>query len=301
MPTFLIIGAAKSGTTSLHDYLGQHPEVFMSTVKETNFFAFCDGFPQFQDQWAGLLRRNSVTDPESYRRLFSAGRSHPARGEASPKYLIYPGTAERIHRYLPEVKLIAILRHPADAAFSSFMNRTRDGHEPYHDFRRAIEAEMRGERQNWSYGNYLSKFYYSRQLSEYYSLFPREQIRVCLFDDLEADPVGLLRDLFQFIGVTRDFTPDTSVRLNRSGVIRSTVIRKLWNLSSPIRARIHPFLPRRLRKRAYQIVVRDVGKPPYDPALRRQIAQLYRDDIIRLQELIRRDLTAWLEPAEVPS
>lgn len=102
MPTFLIIGAAKSGTTSLHQYLDQHPDVFMSPVKETNYFAFCDGIPEFQGPWAGLARQYSVMDLESYRRLFSAGASHRARGEASPQYLFRPGTAERIHRQLPE-------------------------------------------------------------------------------------------------------------------------------------------------------------------------------------------------------
>lgn len=298
MPTFLIIGAAKSGTTSLHQYLDQHPDVFMSPVKETGFFAFCDGIPQFQGPWAELLRQKSVMDPQSYRRLFSAGASHRARGETSPQYLFHLGTAKRIRRYLPGARLIAILRHPADAAFSAFMMRRRDGHEPLQDFRQAIEAETRGERQNWSFGNYVSRFCYYQQLSEYYSLFPREQIRVYLFDDLKADPVGLFRDLFQFIGVSPDFTPDMSIRLNRSGVIRNPVIRKLWNLSSPVRSRTRPFLPDRMRRRAYQAVVRNLEKPPYDPALRRRVVELYRDEIVRLQELIGRDLTGWLDVAE---
>lgn len=299
MPTFLIIGAAKSGTTSLYHYIGQHPDVFMSPVKETNFFAFCDGMPPFQDPWAVLLHQESVRDIETYRRLFSAAASFRARGEASPQYLLRPGTAERIYRYVPEAKLIAILRHPAYAAFSSFMMRLRDGHEPYRDFRQAIEAETRGERQNWSFGNYLSRFSYYEQLSEYYSVFPGEQIRVYLFEDLMTEAPELFRDLFQFIDVTPDFIPDTSVQLNRSGVIRNPVLRWLWHLSSPVRARTRPFLPDRLRRRAYNIVVREIEKPPYDPALRRQVAELYRDDIVRLQELIGRDLTAWLDHADV--
>lgn len=301
MPTFLIIGAAKSGTTSLHHYLDQHPQVFMSPIKETNFFAFCNGIPQFRGPWAGLLRQTSVTDLEDYQRLFSAGASQRARGEASPRYLMYPGTAGRIRRYVPDAKLIAILRHPADAAFSAFMMRLRDGHEPYDDFRQAIEAEVRGERQAWSFGNYLSSFCYSQQLSAYFSLFPRDQIRVYLFDDLKADPVRLLRDIFQFIDVTPDFIPDRSIQLNRSGVVRNPVLRALWNRSGPVRARVRAFLPNRMRRRAYQIVVRNLVKPRFEPRLRRQLVDLYRDDIIQLQELIRRDLTGWLDRTEATS
>ncbi len=298
MPTFLIIGAVKSGTTSLYHYVGQHPEVFVSPVKETNFFAFCDGMPEYRDPWAVLLRQEWVRDLESYRRLFAPGTSSRARGEASPQYLFRPGTAERIHRHLPGVKLIAILRHPADAAFSSFMMRLRDGHEPYSDFRRAIDAEERGEREGWSFGEYVSRFYYYRQLSAYYSVFRREQIRVYLFEDLMTDPAGLLRDLFQFIDVKPDFLADTSIRLNRSGVIRNPLLRRVWHLSGPLRARVRPLLPPRLRRRAYRMVVRDIEKPRFDPALRRELAERYRDDIVRLQELIGRDLTAWLDPAE---
>lgn len=298
LPTFVIIGAAKSGTTSLHHYLDQHPEVFMSPVKETNFFTFCDGIPQFQGPWAKLLRQTSITDPDGYRRLFAAGAGYRARGEASPRYLMFPGTAERMHRHVPDAKLIAILRQPADAAFSAFMMRLRDGHEPRDDFRQAIEDERRGERSNWSFGNYRSRFFYYRQLSPYYAVFPREQIRVYLFEDLQATPTALFRDLFGFIGVATDFNPDTSVRLNRSGVIRNPVLRGMWNRSSGVRARVRPLLPHRLRRRAYQAVVRDLEKPRYDPALRSELSNVYREDILQLQDLIQRDLTAWLEQPE---
>lgn len=179
--------------------------------------------------------------------------------------------------------------------------RLRDGHEPLHDFRQAIEAERRGERKNWSFGNYVSRSGCYRQLSEYSSIFPREQIRIYLFDDLIEDSAGLFRDLFQFIGVTPDFIPDMYLRLNRSGMIRNPILRRLWHLSSPVRARTRPFLPERLRRRVYQIVVRDIAKPTYDPALRRQLVELYQADIVRLQELIRRDLSAWLEIGAVNS
>jgi hypothetical protein len=212
--------------------------------------------------------------------------------------MVHPGTAARIHRYVPEVKLVAILRHPADRAFSAFTMRVRDGLEPCQSLREAIADQSRRDREGWAIGGYVSRGFYCRQLRPYYSLFPREQIRVYLFDELKRDPVGLLRDLFAFIGVSSDFIPDLSARLNRSGVIRNPVVRTLWTRSNPLRDLVRPLLPERVRRGAFRLLIREVEKPPPDPELHQELTELYREDILCLQELIGRDLTAWLEGVE---
>src|SRR5581483_6498173 len=144
LPSFLIIGAAKSGTSSVFAWLGQHPEIYTSPIKGPCFFAFDEGA---RVRVAGpgdqaVFDRHVVTDPVAYRRLFDGVTpAHRAAGEASVLYLYAPAAAARIARTIPDVRLIAILRNPVERAFSSFQHLRRDGREPLADFAEALRAE----------------------------------------------------------------------------------------------------------------------------------------------------------------
>lgn len=149
LPTFLVIGAAKAGTTSLYHYLGQHPQVFMSPVKEPGFFAL-EGHPlDFRgpgDEW---LRQATTTTLEAYQKLFEGVRDEPAVGEASVLYLHHHAAPEAIARYVPDVKLVAVLRDPVERAYSAFLYQTRNGREPLADFEEALRAEPRRIADGW--------------------------------------------------------------------------------------------------------------------------------------------------------
>ena len=129
LPNFLVIGAAKSGTTSFFTYLGQHPDIFISPVKDPNFFAFSGESPldyHISDiPWV----LGSVRKIENYKALFSRATFHSAIGEASGTYLFHPRAAERIYRFIPDAKLIAILRNPVDRAYSAWLMHQRRGKE----------------------------------------------------------------------------------------------------------------------------------------------------------------------------
>src|ERR1051325_6146140 len=140
MPNFLVIGAVKSGTTALHRYLKQHPDIFMSTPKELRFFPFEDRPPDFRGPGDAEDMKPAVKSIGDYRARFAEGARHPARGESSPLYLYYPRSAERLRHHIPDAKLIAILRHPADRAYSQYLMKVRDGHERL-DFAAALDAE----------------------------------------------------------------------------------------------------------------------------------------------------------------
>src|SRR5437867_4308222 len=120
LPTFLVIGAARSGTTALYLYLRQHPNVFMSRDKETNFFAFEGEALDFRGPGAEFVN-NSVVTLNAYLRLFADAPENAAIGEASPLYLYSLHAAERIHARLPDVRLIAILRNPIEQAYSHYL------------------------------------------------------------------------------------------------------------------------------------------------------------------------------------
>lgn len=295
MPNFIIVGAAKSGTTSLYEYLCQHPDVYMSPLKETNYFAFDGRRPRFGGPDGAVFNRDSVYLLEDYERLFADRRAQTAIGEASPRYLFTAGTARRIANRIPEVRIVAILRNPVDRAFSAFSMRKRDGWEPCDSFEAALDEEPKRLREDWASGIYLQRGFYAQQLQEYYREFPRERVRVYLYDDLVAEPRELLADLFGFLGVDDAFVPDLSLRYNVSGVIRSPTLRFLWTRTHPIQALVRPLLPKAVRQTiARRFVGLEKERLHLSGETRRRLQALYQEEICRLQGLIERDLSAWL-------
>ena len=296
MPNFLIIGAAKSGTTALYEFLRQHPKVFMSSLKEPNFFAFEGRIPDYQGpDDPTQFNRDVIHTLHDYRALFNGVNDETAIGEASTRYMDTPGSAERIRRHLPSARLVAILRHPADRAYSEYLMRVRDGVEPPFDFEGALRREPQRIRDHWSWGWYVQRGCYHRQLRPYFDLFPRNQMRVLLHEDLIEDPFALIRDIFGFLGVDDDFAPVMSRSINVSGVIRNPLLRTLWTKSRGMRRTIRPVLTKSVRQRVSRFIVnREMTKMPFPPRLREALVERFRPDILQLQELIGRDLSHWL-------
>ena len=165
-PNFIIIGVAKAATTSLHHYLDQHPQVFMSPVKETNFFA-CDetcGGRCLRAEDAPGPPRFRVRTLEAYEALFAEVGDEIAIGETSPRYFDCHTAPQRIQRCMPHVKLVASLRNPADRAFSGFLMRVRKGRTEM-GVREALTPESHHVREG---------FYYP-SLKRYFAVFPRDQ------------------------------------------------------------------------------------------------------------------------------
>lgn len=284
LPTFVIIGAHKGGTTSLHAYLREHPDVFMTTVQEPCFFALegqsrrnPDGTPSrpmLQAQGA------AYTWPE-YVELFREVRDERAIGEKSPIYLPNPQAPHRIKQYLPDVRLIAVLRQPGDRAFSHYRMNVGSGSEKL-PFDQAVKREL--ERTHLRPGvvqPYLRYGFYADSVARYKEVFPPEQLRFYLYDDFSADTPGVVADIFRYIGVDPTFTPRTDVRHN----------------ARPQRNRP---LKSRIRSHVAASVPRAVGleRPPttaLSTATRRRLLDIYRPDILKLQDLLSRDLSAWLQ------
>lgn len=177
-PTFIIIGAAKSGTTALHRYLGSHPEVFVSTPKELNFF---------------LEDGNWGRGPEWYEHQFAASRHARARGESSPLYTSFPhqpGVPGRMASVVPEAKLIYVVRHPVDRMLSHYLHRRLHSGE-----RRNVEVVLRSEPQ------YRASSSYAMQIERYLERFRRDQILIVTSESLRANRSTVLRRVFEHVGV----------------------------------------------------------------------------------------------------
>ena len=286
LPTFIVIGVAKGGTTSIYRYLDQHPEIFMCPEKGTNFFGYEDArdWMWHDEGEPPLLRHFKVTTLEDYEAVFAGVTSERAVGEVSPQYFRCPTAARRIHEVIPRVRLIASLRNPADRAFSGFLMRTRRG-ETVGDPHVELTAEASHVKEG---------FYYAR-LKRYYDVFDRKQIKIYLFDEFRKSPADLVRDLFGFLGVDTDFVPDTTVRHNPANVPKSAVLNRILYQPRVIRG-VKAVLPARLEKTAKRLRQRNLSPAPsFPPDLRAELLDLYREDILRLEELTDRDLSGWFE------
>lgn len=298
LPNFIIIGAARCGTTSLYEYLRQHPDIAMSDIKETNYFAW----EVEKDRTADVpVRRLEEFYPvrtwADYQAQFGHAGSCPAVGEATPRYQFVPGVAECIHAHLPEVRLIAILRDPTRRAWAHYMVKHRLGREP-RGFMEVIEDELQ-----WhenvplaAGGGCLVQGFYHRNLMRFLKLFPRERLLVLLHDDLRSDADGTVRTIFRFLGVDDGVPLDLSNRFAPAGMAQSTALEAL--MTNPISAAIERNMPRSMLKAVHLVSKplrrRNTVRPKIPPEAETMLREIYRPDIRALETLLDRDLGAWL-------
>jgi len=285
LPNFLIIGAFKCGTTSLHHYLNQHPEIQMPAMKETDFFSGpANGFPYAR----GAKRIKSLG---SYERLFDA--TAPARGEASPNYTDHPrrpGTAERIRATIPEAKLIYLVRDPIARTLSHFHHRVSVEGE-----RRSLSAALSDLTDRYS--PYTCPSFYASQLERYLEHFPQEQILVVDQDDLLNDRASALREIFDFLSVDRSFesprfADEENTSANRRSYSRFIVLVRRAR-ATPVWSMLPTGFRRTLRRSLDRIVTQPLEVPTLDDSLRDRLRALYEDDARRLRALTGKAFPSW--------
>jgi hypothetical protein len=295
-PNFFLVGASRAGTTSLWHYLQEHPQIYMpwrsGAQKEPSHF--CDVTPS----WAGRYR-----DREPYLALFAeAGDQHVAIGEASTPYLVAPEAPRRIREAYPDARIVIVLRNPAERAHSLYRFLCLIGAEWSTTFEKALEmepermADRRFFEQNrvW-YGlfHYFHSGLYSTQVERYLETFPREQVEIILFDDLQADSIGTAQRVYRFLGVEPTFTP--RALLYNASQFPLSVRLQYWLASNMDRGAARPM--RGLRSRLFKANAR-LGAwrdAACRPETHRRLLDAYRDDIARTAALVSRRLDPWLE------
>lgn len=243
---FLVIGAQKAGTTALDHYLRQHPQIGMARTKEVHFFDNDDAFA------------NEVIDHQAYDLECDFVPGRTIHGESTPIYLYWEPCCERIHRYNPAMKLIAILRQPVERAFSHWnMEFNRNAEE--RDFLTAIRDEElllnTGPHTQHRVRSYLHRGFYSVQIERYQRYFGPEQMLFLSHDQFRAEPRASLARIFEFLGVADDTYTFDPVELNRGEV------------SVPFPAE------------------------EYD-----RINALFHEDVRKVETLLDWDLSAWMKP-----
>jgi Sulfotransferase domain len=274
LPNLVIIGAMKAGTTSLHSYLDLHPQIFMSRIKELNFFV--EG-----ENWLRGL--------EWYKSNFD----RPAQiiGESSPNYTKYPffkGVAQRMHRAIPDAKLIYIVRDPMKRIVSHYIHRVADGLEK-RSFAEALADD-------WHTNHVISSSQYYRQLEQYLNYYSPERILVISLEDLARDRTNTLQSVFRFLEVDPDFQhEDFSQVLHSSGA-------KLKVLT-PLGARLSTVPGGKLMQsalfrivggaRASQWLYRRIEQPVLDESLRQKLVDFLAEDVAKLTAFTGRAFPDW--------
>lgn len=300
LPTFLVIGAAKAGTTALYHLLDQHPQVYMSPVKETNFFCFEGETLDYKGP--GVTVNESITGFDDYRGLFSSAKHETALGEVSPMYMVLPIAAERIHKRLPNVRLIAVLRHPVDRAYSSFLHLRRDGREPFADFEEALREEPQRIADSWGFlWRYRELSRYADSLAAYYRVFSAKQILVLSYEDFRDSPQVVLQKIFEHVGVDSSYHLRMTKTFNVSGEPRSALLARVLRTPGAIRSALGRLMPQPLRTALGSTVRRlNLKRPHLDPELRRRLTIEFSDDIAEVERLCNIDLSHWLYRRDSP-
>jgi len=296
-PNFFIVGAAKAGTTSLWVYLSQHREIGMPIAwKEPSFFS-----PNYQ-----IFR-----DHQSYLDLFAHANRKKAIGEASHAYLTSPESAELILQTYPDAKIIVVLRNPAERAFSLYQWMIREGFEWVFPFEKALDVEdarMKDEEFKLHtpqyYYNYL--YYhsglYSEQILRYTKRFPKEQIKIILYDDFKQYQIQIVQELCRFLGVDSSFVPVMEIH-NKAKMPLWIWGQYFFRLRLPkLLKRCHVSESRQKKLVRYALAKNlAYGRSPsfkMGLATRRNLLNRYKDDIYKTGGVIGRSLEMWLEPTE---
>jgi hypothetical protein len=274
-PDFFIVGAQRSGTTWLYEALRAHPQVFMSAHKETHYFS--------QDR----LRLDAdlvVRSESAYLNLFARAPNPHLCGEASPSYLWHPDAAQRIYAQQPRAKIIAILRHPIERAFSQYRMDLADGMRPVSFYDAIQRACQRGEKVYGTGDLYVELGLYAEQLTRYVKVFPRARVLLLDFRDLVSDARTLLKRVAAFLEIdAAGFTEEAMRAHNQTVMPRNAAVRRVLEFRSArqlYRALVPPRLRRAVRARAF---VHGVSAKP-EPAAVDFLRSVYLPDERVLRE-----------------
>jgi hypothetical protein len=296
---FFIVGPPKCASSSLHYYVNQHPEIFMSEIKETHFFG-----TYYDKDEIGSYEEAHFTGSEAF----------PIRGESTPTYSFLPLVPKRLYDYNPDAKMVFIFRDPVDRAFSGWLMQNGTGVEK-EDFPTAIDLNFKQQKEldfhasdfelKWKRDQYLRKNknkleirtfleagLYADQMKRYLEVFPAEQIHVVIFDDIRKDLDGVIKGISTFLGIDDSFVlkdkevknPYTTRRF--TGLYRTFGAERLAKWAKVMPPFIQPMLRSVSKKK-------EVNKPKADDVTKARLREYFKESNLELSKMIGRDLSHW--------
>lgn len=302
LPNFLIVGAAKSGTSSLHYYLNQHPQIFMPSytkegikIKEPMFLV--------KDSVQNRVH-NGIWDFEEYKNIFETEKNDvKAVGEATVFYLnFYEEAITNIKKYLgEEVKIIIILRNPVDRAYSAYHHTLRNNPHEDLEFEEALKVEEIRYNENKNITPmtlYKSMGMYFEMVKAYKENF--KNVKVILYDDFEKNTSHVVGEVFTFLGVNDNYQINFKERVNVGGWNwKNNTAKGLYLnqgvLKKALKKIVMPFpgLKKYLKKNLFEN--KKMVVPEINEYTRKYLQDFYREDIFNISKLIGRDLSNWLK------
>lgn len=278
-PNLYVVGAVKSGTTSLYAYLRQHPAIFFPDMKEPHFFTRPTPSPE---------QRHLITfirDEASYLRLYEDADERPWRGDASPSYLWCPEAPERIRAVSPDARIIIILRDPVERAYAQYLMDYSEGaiHEPFYE---ALLRDWNRPDKGWGVSQLYGELgLYTGQIQRYRAVFGTDHVLVLLLEDLKKEPRVVLRRIARFLGVAEEpmDAVDTAEAHNHYLQPKGQWARRLAG---------HPisrFLGERIIPRSVGVYVwehwmqKEAPKPPLDARASSFLQALYTEELLALE------------------
>lgn len=283
IPDFFIVGAPRCGTTALYTYLGDHPEIFMSPIKEPNFFADYLGehrrvrtWPEYLECFAGVLGEKRI-------------------GEASVSYLASHTSARVIKEFSPLARIIIMLRNPVDVMYSMYYLRRSSNLEDQPSFAAALNSDACGRKV--AQLTYRERAMFATQVERYITVFGREKIQFIIYDDFKADTRGVFQNTLRFLGVCGVCERKLHMISGNMRVRNKFLWGLLRRPPEPLRRVIHPITSRRFRSAVGRYLLGlnavEEPRPPMEPELRNRLRKEFAPEIDQLSTLLDRDLTAW--------
>jgi Sulfotransferase family len=310
LPNFFIVGAAKSGTTSLYEYLKLHPQVYMAPIKETHHFSTDIDNTKFRSNYARSLNKDLsrflesdmkdgifhafVKDDGEYALLFKNVIDETAIGEVTNSYLFSTEAAKNIRLQFPQAKIIMMLRNPADRAFSHYLMDLRIGYET-ENFMQAVKKDMARNPKGWGISNcYIEIGMYYEQVKRYMETFPASQLKIFLFNDFIKSPSATMKEIFSFLDVDPEVAIDYSKKFNPSFIPKNKLVSQL-NRQKRVKDWLKSRLPKSIKSRFKKTLYTDQNLPKMKPEERVFLNGIFKNDIEELSKLIHRDLSTWLQ------
>jgi hypothetical protein len=299
IPNFLVCGPPKCASTSLNFYLKQHPEIFMSPVKQTKFFSV--HYHKGSDYYV--------------KTFFSKVTNEKVVGEATPTYSLLPFVAERIRKFNPDMKLIFCLRNPVERAFSGWSMRVNNGTE-HLSFREALEEnfnqrqitrlETENDANKWAadmlrsnrleetgFRTYLEGSLYANNLKHYLKHFPLSRIKIIFMDALQKDLHDTMKEIFTFLGVNPKYHVQNTEQKNTYKKLRIKFLDPILGKNKKLSKVLFRVMPKGIKKKILDTVYIEESKKKLTSEDRMFAYQYFKDEIVELENLLNVDLSNW--------
>jgi hypothetical protein len=295
-PNFIVIGGQKCGSTYIHDVLEEHPDIYL-TPGET---------PYFQDP--DYLETNII----DFEKLFDKAHNYRLIGIKRPDYLAKDECPARIKKHIPDAKLIVILRNPVSRAIAAYYHYIKGGFAPLRTFNEGMKEILNGNlKHEFPRTDEIVEYgFYFKHLQKYFAHFDKQQIHIILLDDLKKDNLNIISQLYDFLGIDSGFMPQKSLNKKPQKVIYSIDGLKLVSRDNQLnysyssdKMRLYPkdkTLIGKVRLKAMNGITNFLAshiyvntKPQANQELKQKLYNIYEQDIVQLEQLIKRDLSIW--------